>query len=252
MITGYNWELYNIKEDFSQFNDLAAQMPDKLKEMQDLFYAEAKKNDVLPLDNSTLARFLTPRPSPTAGRTSFTYTGELSGVPPACAPSILGRSYNIEAEVEIPEGGAEGMIVTEGGRFGGYGLFLSKGELDIGRGKVVFLYNLLGMKHIAWEGPKLKPGKHTVAFNFKYDGPGFGKGGTGTLSVDGKEVARKTLENTVPITFPEDETFDVGMDTRTPVSLIEYHYDCPFKFTGKINRLTYTLGPHEYVAEKKE
>ena len=156
VITGYNWELYNIKEDFSQSNDLAAQMPDKLKEMQDLFYAEAKKNDVLPLDNSTLARFLTPRPSPTAGRTSFTYTGELSGVPPACAPSILGRSYNIEAEVEIPEGGAEGMIVTEGGRFGGYGLFLSKGELDIGRGKVVFLYNLLGMKHIAWEGPELE------------------------------------------------------------------------------------------------
>ena len=252
VITGYNWELYNIKEDFSQFNDLAAQMPDKLKEMQDLFYAEAKKNDVLPLDNSSLARFLTPRPSPTAGRNSFTYSGELSGVPPACAPSILGRSYNIEAEVEIPEGGAEGMIVTEGGRFGGYGLFLSKGKLDIGRGKVVFLYNLLGMKHIAWEGPELKPGKHTVAFSFKYGGPGFGKGGTGTLSIDGKEVARKTLENTVPITFPEDETFDVGMDTRTPVALIEYHYDCPFKFTGKINRLTFTLSPHEYVAEKKE
>ncbi len=252
VITGYNWELYNIKEDFSQFNDLAAQMPDKLKEMQDLFYAEAKKNDVLPLDNSSLARFLTPRPSPTAGRNSFTYSGELSGVPPACAPSILGRSYNIEAEVEIPEGGAEGMIVTEGGRFGGYGLFLSKGKLDIGRGKVVFLYNLLGMKHIAWEGPELEPGKHTVAFSFKYGGPGFGKGGTGTLSIDGKEVARKTLENTVPITFPEDETFDVGMDTRTPVALIEYHYDCPFKFTGKINRLTFTLSPPEYVAEKKE
>ena len=191
-------------------------MPDKLKEMQDLFYAEAKKHDVLPLDNSTLARFLTPRPSPTAGRTHFTYSGELSGVPPACAPSILGRSYNIEAEVEIPEGGAEGMIVTEGGRFGGYGLFLSKGELDIGRGKVVFLYNLLGMKRIAWEGPELKPGKHTIVFDFKYDGPGFGKGGTGTLIVDGKEVATKTLENTMPITFPEDETFDVGMDTRTP------------------------------------
>ena len=177
VITGYNWELYHIEEDFSQVNDLAAQMPDKLKEMQDLFYAEAKKNDVLPLDNSTLARFLTPRPSPTAGRTSFTYTGELSGVPPACAPSILGRSYNIEAEVEIPEGGAEGMIVTEGGRFGGYGLFLNKGELDIGRGKVVFLYNLLGMKHIAWEGPELKPASTPIAFDFKYDGPGFGKGG---------------------------------------------------------------------------
>jgi len=173
VINGYNWELYNIKEDFSQFNDLAAQMPDKLKELQDLFYAEAKKNDVLPLDNSSLARFLTARPSPTAGRNSFTYSGELSGVPPACAPSILGRSYTIEADVEIPDAGADGMIVTEGGRFGGYGLFLNKGKLGIGRGKVVFLYNLLGMKHIAWEGPELKPGKHTVAFRFKYGGPGF-------------------------------------------------------------------------------
>jgi arylsulfatase len=251
VITGYNWELYNIVNDFTQADDLAPKMPDKLKEMQDLFYAEAKRYNVLPLDNSTLARFITPRPSPTAGRTRFTYTGELSGVPPACAPSILGRSYNIEADVEIPEGGAEGMIVTEGGRFGGYGLFLSKGELDIGRGKVVFLYNLLG-KRIAWEGPKLEAGKHTVAFDFNYDGPGFGKGGTGTLSIDGKEVARKTLEHTVPITFPEDETFDVGMDTRTPVALIEYRYDCPFKFTGKINRLTFTLGPHEYAAENEE
>ncbi|MCI0674425.1 MAG: arylsulfatase [Phycisphaerales bacterium] len=138
VITGYNWELYDITTDFSQSYDLAAQMPDKLKEMQDLFYAEAKKYDVLPLDNSTLARFLTPRPSPTAGRTTFTYSGELSGVPPACCPNIMGRSYVISADVEIPKGGAEGMIVTEGGRFGGYGLFLTKGDLDIGRGKASF------------------------------------------------------------------------------------------------------------------
>ncbi len=172
---GYNWELYHIDKDFSQATNLAAKMPQKFRELQDLFYVEARNNDVLPLDNSTLARFMTPRPSPTAGRSSFTYTGELSGVPAECAPSIPGRSYNIEAEVEIPEGGAEGMIATEGGRFGGYGLFLNKG-------------------------------------------------GTGILSVDGKEVAKKTLEHTVPITFPEDETFDVGMDTRTPVSLVEYHY----------------------------
>src|SRR5207344_3532752 len=119
----------------------------------------------------------------------FTYTGELSGVPPACAPSIIGRSYNIEAEVEIPSGGAEGMIVTEGGRFGGYGLFLSKGEFGIGRGKVVFLYNLLDLKRTMWEGPELEAGKHTIVFDFKSDGPDLGKGGTGVLSVDGKDVA---------------------------------------------------------------
>jgi arylsulfatase len=251
VITGYKWELYNIKEDFSQSNDLAAKMPDKLKEMQDLFYAEAKKHDVLPLDNSTLERFLTPRPSPTAGRTTFTYTGELSGVPPACAPSILGRSYVIEADVEIPEGGAEGMIVTEGGRFGGYGLFLSKGVAGIRHGKVVFLYNLLGLKRTVWDGPELRPGKHKIVFEFDYDGPGFGKGGTGTLKVDGKVVQTKKLENTIPVTVPEDESFDVGMDTRTPVALVEFRYECPFKFTGKINRLTYTLGQPEFTDAPK-
>jgi arylsulfatase len=248
VITGYNWELYHVAEDFSESDNLAAKMPDKLKELQDLFYAEAKKYDVLPLDNSSLARFLTPRPSPTAGRSTFTYSGELSGVPPACAPSILGRSYSIEAQLDIPDGRAEGMIVTEGGRFGGYGLYLTKGELGIGRGKVVFLHNLLGLKRTLWVGPELETGKHTVKFDFKYDGPGFGKGGTGTLSVDGEVVDTKSLENTEPIMFPEDESFDVGMDTRTPIALIEHHYECPFKFTGKIEKLTFTLGPHQFVA----
>jgi arylsulfatase len=248
VISGYNWELYNINADFTECDNLAAKLPDKLKQMQQAFYAEAKKFDVQPLDNSTLARFLTPRPSPTAGRKTFTFSGELSGVPPACAPSILERSYTIKAEVEIPERGAEGMIVTEGGRFGGYGLFLTKGEMGIGRGKVVFLYNLLGLKRTAWEGPELKPGKHDILFEFAFDGPGLGKGGKGTLIVDGNIAATKTLDHTTPIMFPEDETFDVGLDTGTPVSLIEYHYDCPFKFTGKISRLTFTLDPTQYTA----
>jgi arylsulfatase len=252
VITGYKWELYNISEDATQANDLAAKMPDKLKEMQDVFYAEAKKYDVLPLDNSTLARFLTQRPSLTAGRTVFTYSGELTGVPASTAPNILERSYTITAEVEIPEGGAEGMIVTEGGRFGGYGLFLSKGELGVGRGKVVFLYNLLDLKRTMWEGPELSPGKHTIVFDFKIDGPGFGKGGTGVLSVDGKEVAKNSLEHSTPIMFPEDEDFDVGQDTRTPVALLEYRYDVPFKFTGQINKLTFDLGPARYTEAERQ
>jgi arylsulfatase len=117
---------------------------------------------------------------------------------------------------------------------------------------VVFLYNLLGLKHIIWDGPELKPGNHTISFDFKYNGPGFGKGGTGTLSVDGEVVATKSLEHTMPILLPEDESFDVGMDTRTPVALIEYRYQCPFKFTGKINKLTFTLGPPEFTEAKKE
>jgi len=247
VITGYNWELYNVGDlqtgDPTENNDLAPKMPEKLKQMQDIFYAEAAKYDVLPLDNSTLARWNTPRPSLTAGRTVFTYTGGLTGVPQSGAPNIMDKSYAITAEVTIPEGGAEGMIVTQGGRFGGYGLFLSKGELGIGRGKVVFLYNLLDLKRTTWEGPELGAGKHTIVFDFKSDGPGLGKGGTGVLSVDGKEVARNSMEHTTPITFPEDETFDVGQDTRTPLALIEYRYDVPFKFTGKIDKLTFKLEP---------
>ena len=177
VITGYNWELYNVQEDPTQFNDLAAKMPEKLKEMQDLFYSEAKKYDVLPLDNSTLARWNAPRPNLTAGRTEFTYSGELSGVPDSAAPRILNRSYTITAEVEIPDGGAEGMIVTEGGRFGGYGLFLSKGEFGVGRGKVVFLYNLLDLKRTMWEGPELeaRQAHHRLRLQARRAGSGQGR-----------------------------------------------------------------------------
>jgi arylsulfatase len=250
VITGYKWELYNVQEDPTEYNDLATTMPDKLKEMQNLFYSEAKKYDVLPLDNSTLARWNTPRPSLTAGQTVFTYSGGLTGVPASAAPSILDKSYTITAEVEIPESGAEGMIVTQGGRFGGYGLFLSKGEFGFDRGKVVFLYNLLDLKRTMWEGPELKVGKHTIVFDFKSDGPELGKGGTGVLYVDGKEVAKNSMEHTTPITFPEDETFDIGQDTRTGVALLEYRYDVPFKFTGKINKLTFNLEPKQNTSAK--
>jgi arylsulfatase A-like enzyme len=311
LITGYQWELYNTKEDPTQFNDLAAKMPEKVKQLQELFYSEAKKYNVLPLDNTTLARWNTPRPSLTAGRTVFTYSGELVGVPSSAAPSILNKSYTITAEVEIPSGGAEGMIVTEGGRFGGYGLFLSprfdwwfKAELfrnlglgflivglllvwrgrsknwsrltigmsyvivtlgsllvvavlttdviRIGRGKPVFVYNLLNLKRTTWSGPALDSGKHTIAFDFKSDGPGLGKGGTGVLSVDGREVARNSMQHGTPITFPEDESFDVGRDTRTGVAMLKYRYEVPFKFTGKIEKLTFNLAPRPDAGRERQ
>src|SRR5258707_11724426 len=252
VITGYKWELYNVKEDPTQFDDLAARMPDKVKEMEALFESEAAKYNVLPLDNTTLARWNTPRPSLTAGRTVFTYSGELTGVPDSAAPSILNRSYTITAEVEIPKDGAEGMIVTEGGRFGGYGLFLSKGVAGIRRGKPVFLYHLLNLKRTIWAGPELGAGKHTIVFDCKSDGSRLGKSGTGVLSVDGKEVARNSMEHTTPITFPEDESFDIGQDTRTPLALIEYRYDVPFKFTARINKVTFNLGEEKLTAEEQE
>jgi arylsulfatase len=144
------------------------------------------------------------------------------------------------------------MIVTEGGRFGGYGLFLSKGVAGIRRGKPVFLYNLLNLKRTIWSGPELGAGKHTIIFDFKSDGPGLGKGGTGMLSVDGKEVDRQSMEHTTPVTFAEDESFDVGMDTHTGVAMLQYRYDVPFKFTGKINKLTFKLEPEvKAVAEPR-
>jgi arylsulfatase len=243
VISGYKWELYNVLEDPTQNSDLAAKMPDKLAQLQSIFYLEAAKYNVLPLDNTTLTRWNAPKPSLTAGRTEFAYTSPIANVPGGAAPNILNKSYTITAEVTIPKGGAEGMIVTEGGRFGGYGLFLSKGVAGVRRGKVVFLYNLLDLKRTIWEGPELGAGKHTIVFDYKVDAPGLGKSGTGVLSVDGKVVARNSMEHGTPITFAEDETFDIGSDTRTGVALLQYRYDPPFKFTGTINRVTFKLEP---------
>jgi len=250
-INDYKWELYNIADDYSEDNDLASKMPDKLKELQALFLSEAAKYQVLPLDNSGFSRLLTPRPSAVAGRTTFSYTGAISGIPFANAPSILDRDYTITAGVTIPKGGAEGMIVTFGGRFGGYGLYLLKG-------KPVFDYNLLDLTHYRWEGGPLghgvltnalAPGDHTIVFDFKYAGPGPGKGGTGVFTVDGKELARKTIPHTIPLLMSIDETFDVGSDTRTPVN---DDYQLPFRFTGNINKLTFNLGPEQLTdADRK-
>jgi arylsulfatase A-like enzyme len=244
VLTGYKWELYNITNDYSQNNDVAAQNPQKLKELQDLFMVEAKKHQVLPLDNSILERILTARPNATAGRTEFTYAGELSGLPDGSAPNTLSRSYSITAEVEIPQGGGDGMLNTLGGRFGGYALYVLKG-------KPVFTYNLLGLERFRWEGKDaLAPGKHTIVFDFDYDGPGMAKGGAGVLSVDGKEVDSKTIPHTIPALMTIDETFDVGVDTRTGVD--DKDYQSPFKFNGKIIKLTIKLEEPERTAAQQQ
>src|SRR5207245_9929818 len=140
-LADYHWELYNIAKDYSENNDLASQQPDKLKEMQALFLTEAAKYQVFPLDNSGFVRVLAPKPSATAGKTEFTYTGANAGIPYGSAPNILDKDYTITAEITVPKGGAEGMIVTLGGRFGGYASLLQ-------RGKRVLLYNLLDMERI--------------------------------------------------------------------------------------------------------
>ncbi len=239
-VADYKWELYHITEDFSQNNDLAAKMPGKLNELKGVFLAEAKKYDVFPLDNSAFARSITPRPSAIAGRNVFTYSGIMPGIPTGNAPSILAKSFTISAEVEVPQGGGEGMLVTAGGRFGGYGLYLVKG-------KPVFTYNFLDLERFRWKGPDaLWAGKHTLEFDFAYNGPGIAKGGEGVLKVDGKDVARQTIPHTVAFVLPSDESFDIGMDTRTGVD--DRDYRAPFRFTGKIARLTFKLGPPQLTA----
>jgi arylsulfatase A-like enzyme len=244
VLNGYKWELYNIAEDYSENNNLAAKFPDKLKELQELFLVEAQKYQVFPLDNSILERGPVQRPGSTAGRTEFTYTGEIPGLPLGSVPNILDKSYSITAEVEIPQSGAEGVLNTAGGRFGGYGLYVLKG-------KPVFTYNFLGLERFRWAGPDaLTPGKHTIVFDFKYDGPGMAKGGTGVLSVDGKEVARTTIPHTIPALLPVDESFDVGVDTRTSVD--DNDYQPPFRFTGKLVKLTVNLKPGPMTAEDQK
>jgi arylsulfatase len=239
VVNGYKWELYNIAEDYSQANDLAAKNPDKLRELQELFLVEAAKYNVFPLDNDILQRILDPKPSYVAGRTEFSYAGELTGIPNSNAPNILARSYTITADIEVPTGGGDGMIVTDGGRFGGYGLYVLKG-------KPVFTYNLLALEKARWEGQEpLTPGKHTLEFDFKYDGPGMAKGGSGVLKVDGKEVATNSMSQSTPAILTIDETLDIGSDTRTPVD--DADYDVPFRFTGTINKVSFKLGPSELL-----
>ncbi len=245
--SAFKFELYDVRHDWTQNDDVAPANPAKVREMTDLMFAEFAKHQVLPLDASVATRMVTPRPSMSGGRRSFVYSGEpVTGIPRGTAPSLLNTSYNIKAEIDVPEGGAEGVIVTDGGRFGGYGLYLLKG-------KPIFVWNLLDLKRMRWEGKDaLKPGKHTLEYDFKFDGLGFatlafnnisgiGRPGVGTFKVDGKPASTQTMDRTTPLTLPWDETFDIGSDTGTPVD--DDDYQVPFRFTGTIDKLTVSVDP---------
>jgi len=237
----YTWELYDLTRDWTQFEDVSAKYPEKLKEMQKIFVEEAKKYEVFPLDNEGFQRFLEQRPSGSPGLTEFTYTHPIS-IALGAMPSWLGRDFTITADIEVPQGEAEGMLITAGGRFNGYGLYLLKG-------KPVFTYNLLDVQRFRWEGTQpLSPGKHKVEFKFDYDGPGLAKGGTGVLTVDGKEVAKKSIPHTVPAVGVLDGSMDIGYDTRNGVD--DNDYQVPFTFTGTIDRVTFKPGPPEMTAEQ--
>jgi len=235
------FQLYDLHKNWNQTDDVAAKYPQKVKELRTKFVAEAKKYQVFPMDASVAARVIAARPNITAGRSEFVYTRPMTGLPQGDSPSILDTSYTFTADIEVPQGGAEGMIVTSGGRFGGYGFYLLKG-------KPVFLWNMVDLERIKWEGADaLSPGRHSVEFDFKYEGlgvgtlafnnfSGLGRGGMGTLRVDGKDVATKRMDKTLPMILQWDESFDIASDTLTGVN--DADYKPPFTLTAKLNKLT--------------
>lgn len=233
----FKWELYNIAQDFSQTNNLAAQNPAKLKQMQAVFDGEAKQYNVYPLDTSFAERAdVRLRPSLTAGRSSFSYYPGAIRISEGTAPDTKNKSFSVTATVDVPAGGANGVLATQGGNFGGWGLFVNDG-------KPQFVYAFSNQPQhkfrIASDQP-LTPGKHVVRFDLNYDGGGRGKGATGVLLVDGAKVAEGRIANTIPNRYSLDETFDVGEDTGTAV-VDDYSAKMPFKFTGTLDKLTIDL-----------
>ncbi len=237
-------QLYDLRQSWNQTDDLAAKYPQKVKALKAKFIAEAKKYQVFPMDASVAARIVAPRPNITAGRSEFVYTRPMTGLPQGDSPLLLNTSYTVTADLDVPQGGAEGMILTSGGRFGGYGFYLLKG-------KPVWLWNLVDLERLKWEGQEaLAPGRHVLEFDFRYDGlgagtlafndfSGIGRPGVGTLKVDGKVVDTKPMPRTLPMILQWDESFDVGSDTLTGVNDADYRP--PFALTAKLDKLTIRL-----------
>ena len=223
------WELYNSNEDFSLSNNVASSNADKLKELQALFMTEAEKYHVLPIDDRLLERTnaeLVGRPTVMEGRNTVTYGPGMKGMGVDIFIATPGKSYTMTADVDV-QAGANGVIVCQGGRFGGFSFFLNNG-------KPSFCYNYLGLeKFTVASSQALSPGKHTVVYEFKSDG-GLGKGGVGTITIDGTKVGEGRIEKTQPGIFSVDDLADVGTDDGTPVA----DYGTSRKFTGTLNKVT--------------
>jgi len=232
------WELYDARTDFSLANDLATANPTKLKELQGLFMKEAIKYRVLPIDDRTLER-LNPasagRPDLMGDRTSLTLSAGMVGMSENVFINIKNRSFSITADTEIPQDGANGVVLAQGGRFGGWSLYLKEG-------KPTFCYNFLGLQQFKVSAPQaLAAGKATVRMNFDYDGGGISKGGMATLLVNGEKVASGRIEHTQAMAFSADETAGVGVDDATPVTTDYKERDNAF--TGKIIKVTVDVKP---------
>lgn len=230
------WELYHVAEDFSSATDLAARNPAKLKELQALFLKEAEKYQVLPLDDRFIERTnaaLAGRPDLMAGRTSLTVYDGMIGMTENVFINIKNRSHTITADVTIPDGVANGVILSQAGRFGGWSLYLKDGQ-------PMYAYNFLGLKTYKVAADEALPaGKATIRFEFAYDGPGLGKSGTGTIFVNDKQVAEGKIDQTQANIFSADEGADVGQDGETNVS--DDYKEGDNKFTGRIHKVTVEL-----------
>jgi arylsulfatase len=228
------WELYDTRRDFSLANDLAAQQPAKLKELQALFLQEAARYQVLPLDDRSLERAnasAVGRPDLMAGRTSITLAEGMAGLQENVFLDVKNKSVKITADVEVPQGGGQGTLIAQGGRFGGWSLYVDGG-------KPGYAYNFLGMQRTTVASPAALPaGKATIELDFAYDGGGLAKGGLATLSVNGQQVAQGRIEHTQPMIFSADETADVGIDLGTPV-VESVGAEAKSRFNGKIPRVT--------------
>ena len=230
------WELYDTRTDFSLVNDLAAQNPAKLKELQDLFMKEAAKHRVLPIDDRSVERVnatLAGRPDLMGGRTSLTLHAGMKGMSENVFLNVKNRSLTITADVESPAGGTSGVILAQGGRFGGWSLYMKAG-------RPIYVYNFLGLQRTSVASPQAVPaGKSTIRLEFAYDGGGVGKGGLATIYVNDRKVAEGRIERTQPMIFSADETADVGEDDATPVTEDYKAYDN--KFTGRILKVPVTV-----------
>ncbi|MEC5387494.1 arylsulfatase [Uliginosibacterium sp. H3] len=232
----YEWELYNLTEDFSQSKNLAAQQPQKLAEMRALFKTEAEKNKVFPLDDRYIER-VDPanRPQPNKGRTQFVYREGVVRITEPMAADIKNTSFRITADIEVPKNG-QGIIMTQGGWFGGVALMLQDGKPSFAYARSHYPEHKYRIK----SPTRLAPGKHQVVLDFVYDGGGVGKGGTARLLADGKEVAKGRIPETVPSRFSADETLDIGEDSGTPVVR---DYKVPFHFNGRIEKVVIDVKP---------
>jgi arylsulfatase len=232
------WELYNVNEDFSQANDLAAQNPAKLKELQAVFEKEAIRNRVYPIDDRRVERFdasIAGRPDLMGPRTSLTLYEGMTGLMENAFINVKGRSYTVTADVDVPSGGASGVIIAQAGRFGGWSMYMKGGRAH-------YVYNFGGLQRFtASSKAALTPGRHTIRYEFAYDGGAPGSGGNGRLLVDGQPVGEVRVLRTMPFAFSGDEGADVGTDNETPVT--EEYAEGNNRFTGRIHKVTVEITP---------